>query len=119
MLKVLIKRSDAAGLMVTLGNPKIMVFYLALLPTFVDLGHVGVAAWAELTGTMLLVLVLVLVLVLALALVPVPVRASVDIGWALLANRARHFLKRRRAVKITNRAGATVMAGAAMVIASR
>ena len=37
-------RMFAAGLLVTLGNPKIMVFYLALLPTLVDLREVGLAA---------------------------------------------------------------------------
>ena len=31
-----------AGMAVTLGNPKIMMFYLALLPTIIDLG-IGVA----------------------------------------------------------------------------
>ncbi len=34
-------RMFAAGLTVSLGNPKIMVFYVALLPTLVDLSHVG------------------------------------------------------------------------------
>ena len=36
-------RLFGAGLAVTLGNPKIMVFYLALLPTIVDLDRVGTA----------------------------------------------------------------------------
>jgi threonine/homoserine/homoserine lactone efflux protein len=94
-------RMFAAGLTVTLGNPKIMVFYLALLPTLVDLSRVGTVAWLELTLTMLLVLV------------------SVDIGWALLAARARQLLTSRRAVKIANRTSATMMAGAAAAIAAR
>jgi len=94
-------RMFAAGLTVTLGNPKIMVFYLALLPTLVDLSRVGTFAWLELTLTMLLVLV------------------SVDIGWALLAARARQLLTSRRAVKIANRTSATMMAGAAAAIAAR
>ncbi|MCY7265028.1 LysE family transporter, partial [Pseudomonas protegens] len=51
-------RMFVAGTLVTLGNPKIMLFYLALLPTIVDLAHVGVVAWAELVGTMLAVLIL-------------------------------------------------------------
>jgi threonine/homoserine/homoserine lactone efflux protein len=89
------------GLMITLGNPKIMVFYLALLPTIVDLHRVGTLAWLELVGMMFAVLVMV------------------DIGWALLATQARRFLKSRRAVKIANRTSATVMAGAAAVIASQ
>ena len=40
------------GLAVTLGNPKIMFFYLALLPTFIDLAHVSLVGWGELTFTM-------------------------------------------------------------------
>ncbi|MFL9875626.1 LysE family translocator [Paraburkholderia megapolitana] len=94
-------RMFVAGLMVALGNPKIMVFYLALLPTIIDLSHVGVVAWLELTLTMLAVLVLI------------------DFTWAVLASRARKLLTSRRAVKIANRTSATVMAGAAAAIATR
>jgi threonine/homoserine/homoserine lactone efflux protein len=93
-------RMFLAGLTVTLGNPKIMVFYLALLPTIVDLSRVGAGAWLELTLTMLTVLV------------------AVDVSWALLAVRARKLLTSPRAVKVANRAGATVMAGAAAAIAT-
>lgn len=94
-------RMFVAGLMVTLGNPKIMVFYLALLPTIVDLSRVGTVAWLELTATMLIVLMMV------------------DFGWAMVAARARKLLTNRRAVKIANRASATMMAGAAAAIATR
>ena len=93
-------RLFGAGLAVTLGNPKIMVFYLALLPTIVDLQGVGAAAWIQLTAVTLLVLM------------------SVDFAWALLAVRARRLLTSRKAVKIANRTSATVMAGAAAVIAA-
>lgn len=94
-------RMFAAGLTVSLGNPKIMVFYVALLPTLVDLSHVGPLAWAELALTMLVVM------------------AAVDLSWALLAVRARRLLRSRRAVKLANRASATMMAGAAVVMATR
>ncbi|WP_186063087.1 LysE family translocator [Burkholderia gladioli] len=94
-------RMFAAGLTVSLGNPKIMVFYVALLPTLVDLSHVGPLAWAELALTMLVVM------------------AAVDLSWALLAARARRLLTSRRAVKVANRASATMMAGAAVVMATR
>lgn len=70
----------AAGMAVTLGNPKIMVFYLALLPTIVDLNRVAVAGWAELTATMLVVL------------------AAVDLSWMALADRARALLRTPGAV---------------------
>ncbi|MFM0079873.1 LysE family translocator [Paraburkholderia sediminicola] len=94
-------RMFIAGLLVTLGNPKIMMFYLALLPTIIDLSRIGTVAWFELTLTMLIVLM------------------AVDFGWALLATRARKLLSTRRAVKFTNRASATVMAGVAAAIATR
>ncbi|MGN4076208.1 LysE family translocator [Burkholderia gladioli] len=94
-------RMFAAGLTVSLGNPKIMVFYVALLPTLVDLSHVGPLAWAELALTMLVVM------------------AAVDLSWALLAARARRLFRSRRAVKVANRASATMMAGAAVVMATR
>ncbi|NIF73401.1 MULTISPECIES: LysE family translocator [unclassified Burkholderia] len=94
-------RMFAAGLTVSLGNPKIMVFYVALLPTLIDLSRVGPLAWAELALTMLVVM------------------AAVDLSWALLAVRARRLLRSRRAVKVANRASATMMAGAAVVMATR
>jgi threonine/homoserine/homoserine lactone efflux protein len=93
-------RMFGTGLTITLGNPKVMVFYLALLPTIVDLNHVGAAAWIELTAIMFMVL------------------AAVDIAWALLAVRARRLLTSRKAVKIANRSSAAMMAGAAAVIAA-
>lgn len=94
-------RMFVAGMLVTLGNPKIMVFYLALLPTIVDLTHVGVTAWAELVATMLAVLILA------------------DCFWSLLAARARAFFHSARAKRIANRTSATAMAGAAVAIATR
>ena len=90
-----------AGLAVTLGNPKIMVFYMALLPTIIDLARVSTLGWAELTATMFVILV------------------AVDMSWALLAAQARRFLRSARAMRAANRTGATMMAGAAAAIAVR
>ncbi|MGV3551526.1 LysE family translocator [Rhizobium sp.] len=88
-----------AGLTVTLGNPKIMMFYVALLPTIIDLNTVTLTGWAELVVVMLAVLVMV------------------DLAWVLFAARARQFLKSPRAVRIANRTSAGLMAGAAAAIA--
>ena len=90
-----------AGLTVTLGNPKIMMFYVALLPAIIDLGAVTVLGWAELVATMFVVLVVI------------------DLAWVLLAARARLFLRSPRAVRIANRISAGTMAGAAVAIAAR
>ena len=89
------------GMAVTLGNPKIMMFYLALLPTIIDLATVTVAGWLELTLTMAIVLV------------------CIDLSWALVATQARKLLKSPRAMKIANRLSAATMAGAAAAIAAR
>lgn len=91
----------AAGMAVTLGNPKIMVFYLALLPTIIDMQRLTVVEWAELTATMLIVLI------------------AIDLAWVFLAARARRLLKSPLAVRIANRCCAGMMAGAATAIATR
>ena len=93
-------RMFLAGMAITLGNPKIMVFYLAVVPSLLDLGRLTLAAWAELTLTMFVVLI------------------AIDVGWAVAAARARRLLKNRRAVRVANRASATVMLGAAAAIAT-
>lgn len=90
-----------AGLAVTLGNAKILVFYLALLPTIIDLPRVTALGWAELTATMLAVLV------------------TVDMAWVVLAAQARRVLQSVRAMRAANRTGAGMMAEAAAAIAVR
>jgi threonine/homoserine/homoserine lactone efflux protein len=90
-----------AGLTVTLGNPKIMVFYLALLPTIIDLNRVSFIGWAELCLTALAVM------------------AIVDLGYVVLAARARRLLTNPKAMRIVNRGAATAMGGAAVAIAAR
>ncbi len=94
-------RLFAAGMAVTLGNPKIMLFYLALLPSIIDLASVTLLGWAELTATMLIVLTVI------------------DFAWAAAAAQARKALRSRRAVQAANRVSATVMAAAAAAIAAR
>jgi len=94
-------RMFMAGLAVTLGNPKIMVFYVALLPALVDLHHVSFFGWAALMAT------------------GVGVLMVVDTLWIALASRARRLLRSRRAVRIVNRSSAAAMAGAAIAMATR
>jgi len=89
------------GLTVTLGNPKIMMFYVALLPSIINLGGVTLTGWLELVAAMFIVLVIV------------------DLAWVLLAAKARQFLKSPRAVRVANRLSAGTMASAAAAIAAR
>ena len=90
-----------SGLAITIGNPKIMVFYLALLPGIVDVTAIGFVAWAQLIAVLLVVL------------------AGLDLAWVALAASARGFFRSRTGVKLANRLSATAMAGAAGAIALR
>lgn len=94
-------RGFLAGLAVTIGNPKAMVFYLALLPAIVDLGQVDAVGFAELALAAALVLIVVMG------------------GYAALASRARAWLVSPRGRRLLNRiSGATMGAAAAGVAAS-
>ena len=89
------------GLAVTMGNPKVMVFYLALLPALIDVAGVTLVGWAELSAVTLSVL------------------GVVFAGYVALAARARRLFTSPRALKLVNRGTGAVMAGAAAAIATR
>jgi threonine/homoserine/homoserine lactone efflux protein len=93
--------SFLAGLTVTLGNPKTMIFYLALTPTLVDLPTITAIDFG--------ILVLCTIAVLLIVLVP----------YLALAAKARWFLQTPRALKALNRTAAVFMMGAAAAIAAR
>lgn len=93
--------SFLAGLAVTLGNPKTMIFYLALTPTLVDLQTITLADYGILAACTIAVLLVVLV------------------PYLLLAAKARWFLASPRALKALNRTAAGFMMGAAAAIAFR
>jgi threonine/homoserine/homoserine lactone efflux protein len=88
-------------LSLTMGNPKTMVFFLALLPTVVKLETLTVGGFFEIATVICVVLPAVLG------------------AYVYAAARARKFLQSPRAIRMVNRGGATAMAGAAVVIASR
>lgn len=89
------------GLALTLGNPKTIVFYLALLPTILDLTQVTLLGYAELVAATLTVL------------------GVVFAGYIGLAARARRLFTSPRAIRLLNRTTGAVMAGAAAAVASR
>lgn len=93
--------SFLAGLTVTLGNPKTMIFYLAITPTVVDLRTVTLADYG--------ILVAITIAVLLVVLIP----------YLALASQARWLLKTPRALKALNRTAAAFMVGAAAAIAAR
>lgn len=93
--------SFLSGLTVTLGNPKTMIFYMAITPTIVDLASITAGDYG--------LLVVCTVLVLLVVLIP----------YLALAAKARWFLKTPRALKALNRTAAAFLAGAAAAIAAR
>ena len=88
-------------LALTLGNPKTMLFFLALLPIVVPLNALGPADYLEIVAAIVIILPLVLG------------------AYALAATRARQFFRRPQSVRLMNRCAGTAMAGAAIVIATR
>ena len=52
-------RLFGAGLAVSFGNPKTMAFYLALLPTLVDLNRLSLLGFLEMSAVILVVLSLI------------------------------------------------------------
>lgn len=94
-------RSFIGGLLLTLGNPKTIAFYLALTPTLIDVSRIDLVSYAELACIIALVLVFVLG------------------GYALAAARARKLFRSPRAMKLLNRVSGSVMAGAAAAIVTR
>ena len=91
----------ATGIALNLGNPKMPLFYVALLPNVVgeslDAGHLGV-----------------------LVLIILAVETVVIGGHVILAGRARSLLRTPRIVRRVNRAAGGVMIGAGVaVVATR
>ena len=94
-------RGVGLGLAITLGNPKTILFYLALLPSLIDLGALTVAGYAEMVGVMVLVL------------------AVVGAAYVGAAARARALFRNARARRILDRVAGSMMAGAAIAVAAR
>lgn len=90
-----------SGLLVTLGNPKTMLFYVALVPTLIDLNAIGLAEYGILTAATFAVLLAVL------------------LPYILLASQARKLLKQPRALTALNRIAAGILGGTAAYIAIR
>lgn len=90
-----------AAVSLTLGNPKIMVFYLALLPNLIDLQAVTALGFVELVTITFVVL------------------TAIDGTYVLLAARARRFLNNPRAIRLVNRGSGALLAGAAVAVATR
>lgn len=83
----------------TVGNPKPIVFFMALLPTIVDLERLDLMGVIEITG----VIVVIITAILAL--------------YAVAAARARTLFRSTRALRALNRGTGAMMACAAAAVA--
>ncbi len=89
------------GLVITLSNPKVILFYCGFLPTFLDL--------SALTPIDLIIVVTIITIVLG----------GVLGIYAFLAGRARSMFTNRQAVRRLTRTAGVVMVGAGLAIAIR
>ena len=88
-----------AQLMLTLGNPKGLVFFLALMPSVIDLNRLNSAGYAQLCTVTLI-------------LIP-----AIELAYAALASQVRVFLAGATARKRLNKGAAAVMIGAGIGVA--
>ncbi len=93
--------SYAEGMLISGTNPKVMLFYIAFLPTFIDL--------TQLTNEGVIVVVSLNFVALILGLMLV----------AFGASRARKLFRQPKSVKVMNRITALLMGSAGAVILSR
>lgn len=94
-------RAFLGSLSLTLGNPKVMVFFLSIMPLVVDVKSLTPARLA------------------ALMAICVPVISMTLGAYALAANRARALFRSTKAVRLAHRAAGGVMASVAIAIAAR
>jgi threonine/homoserine/homoserine lactone efflux protein len=91
--------SFLGSLALTLGNPKVIVFFLSIMPLAIDMNRMSLLIYLQLMGLAFFVLTPVLMTAL------------------LLAARARRLFQSERAQRFLNRTTAGVMAGTAGMIA--
>jgi threonine/homoserine/homoserine lactone efflux protein len=90
------KRAFLSQAAMTMGNPKAIAFFVALLPAAIDLRRLTLVSYAELS---------------AVTFVLIPV---ITLTYAALSSRLRGLLADRKSRRVMNRGAALVMAGAAV-----
>lgn len=89
------------GLLVTLGNPKPILFYSALLPTFLDMTRIHAGDFLVLAG------------------IVVAISYAVYGGYILIAERSRRLLSSTTASRLFKRTTGTLLIGSGIAVAVR
>jgi threonine/homoserine/homoserine lactone efflux protein len=92
-------QSFLSQMSLTLGNPKAIAFFVALLPTVVDLKVLNVFGYLQLCAA-------------TMVLIP-----AITLSYAALASRVRGFLASKKARGRLNKGAAVVMVGAGVGVA--
>jgi len=92
------KKNFTSGLIITLGNPKVILFYLGFLPTFLDLQNLSHPEILLTAGVVSLVL------------------GTVLLGYGYAADRARTLFTSQHALKNLNRGSGALMMGTGSLI---
>jgi threonine/homoserine/homoserine lactone efflux protein len=93
--------SFLGSLSLTLGNPKPMIFFVALLPTVVKLENLPPLGYVEIAAAIAVILPAILG------------------TYVLAAARARTWFRNPRSTQLINRGSGTLMAAAAVAVAAR
>ncbi len=94
-------RAFAAGFLLTLGNPKAILFYLAFLPTFIDLTRIDAVGAAEVAAVIVVVV------------------GGVLLAYAAAAARAAACLSRPAFSRWMQRGAGAILIGTGAAVAGR
>ena len=89
------------GFLISASNPKVILFYIAFLATFIDLTKLSVSDIFMVSGLTLFALMVGLMMV------------------AIMASSVRKYLKSQKALKRLNRTAGSIMIGAGLFLVSR
>ena len=95
------KTNFFSGLLITLANPKVIIFYLGFLPAFINLEILRIVD------------IFIIIMIVSLTL------ASVLLSYAYMATRTRKFLKSKSAMNRLNKTSGGVMMGAGSLLILR
>ncbi len=95
------RRDVMLGALVTLGNPKAIIFYSALLPTFFDVAHMDLTAY------------------LVCCLIIASVMFAVCGGYILAADRSRQLFLDGNRKRLLDRGIGSVLMGSGVLVATR